>query len=856
MVRRGWLICLAFTAILFFLLGIFLLLPFPLAVYPALVRSQLHLSRGEDGSFPTLTHYWSKFPADQYYNFYFFNVTNRDEVMYEGAMPSLVEIGPYSYKESEFKEGIDWRENDNRIYYMNNKSFSYQQSTSCDYCTYQDMVTLPNAAYMSVLSLIQANQNLSNIAVNTAILDFLTLILGEAPLRIVPVAGVLFDSYPDPFISLTNSELTKLLAPDGKLLGMQLPPIKYMGYFPKYNHSHDEDYMAYTGKEDVYKTGNIIRWAGNESLAWWGDSYSADLAGATDGSFNKANLKKTDKVKMFQSYACRTFRMTYSKQDSVKGVKAYIYKLENYDYDTTTQLNSGYRYENTELVDYFPTWPCGPNHQYNASASCHAIDCTSSQNWCSNCCNGTHYLDKTVFMPPGMVPLRCLPGQKIRAPFAAFLSPPHFLQSPSEVTTSMKGLAPDPDLHEPAKFYINPMTGSALKAFFRMQLSIPIYHNKHFTLLSNAPNAIMPSFWVNIQVDLKKYAINYIKMVQVIIPGIALGIGIGLIVLTLAGFLISIMIMSRRRRQQGNQKLAISNGNSPAADVVISNRANTEPLSLQPGLLRIQLSFGEKKLSTVLCIDEHGFLPEASLELSSGWRSQCRVDSKLANCDGLKVLMKIECGQEIILSSRNPSRTPSPLNLTDHKAKTLNFSISNLSRFDDEILSESPPEVPIFEDVIAADGKGFECPRCGKVFSYEYYRDKHLKYTRCVDQGDRKFPCTSCSRSFEKRDRLRIHVLHVHENHRPHVCFVCGKAFSQSSSLNKHLRVHSGERPYKCQFCPKAFTASSILRTHIRQHSGEKPFKCAQCGKAFASHAAHDSHVRRTHGELKNDDIF
>ncbi|CAI2356157.1 unnamed protein product [Caenorhabditis sp. 36 PRJEB53466] len=240
-----------------------------------------------------------------------------------------------------------------------------------------------------------------------------------------------------------------------------------------------------------------------------------------------------------------------------------------------------------------------------------------------------------------------------------------------------------------------------------------------------------------------------------------------------------------------------------------------------PGVLLNTLQSPTGCFTTLVCFKAGGFKAGTSLELPDAWWRFAKESSHSANIVQSKVITDIACGAEIVVCGTPEDRKPDP-------------------------------EEPAMSDDVASGADsvkdaGFSCQRCGKVFSYEYYRDKHLKYTRCVDNGNRKFPCTICSRSFEKRDRLRIHILHVHENHRPHTCSVCQKAFSQSSSLNKHLRVHSGERPYKCSFCPKAFTASSILRTHVRQHSGEKPFKCAHCGKAFASHAAHDSHVRRSH---------
>ena len=67
---------------------------------------------------------WQDPPLDIYMQFYFWNVTNANDVINNGAKPNVALAGPYSYLEKRIKWGIEWSNNSEVMTYRYNRTFT------------------------------------------------------------------------------------------------------------------------------------------------------------------------------------------------------------------------------------------------------------------------------------------------------------------------------------------------------------------------------------------------------------------------------------------------------------------------------------------------------------------------------------------------------------------------------------------------------------------------------------------------------------------------------------------------------------------------------------------------------------
>ncbi|XP_029018532.1 platelet glycoprotein 4 [Betta splendens] len=235
---------------------------------------------------------WVSTGAFVYRQLWLFDVKNPIEVIEYGAVPVVVEKGPYTYKIRYLpKENISFHANHTAAFLLPQGAI-FEPSLSVG--PEEDEVTSLNVAVAAAYSLIPQGLH------------------------------ILLEKW----IKNSNSSLFQRRTIKELLWGYRDPILnETIGLFSPYNGTYDGYYNVHTGKDDISKVGLIDRWRGEDTLKFWDDEFCNMLNG-TDASSFPPFVKKKQLLYFFSSDICRSVSAAYEQTLDLKGIKVYRYTLQ------------------------------------------------------------------------------------------------------------------------------------------------------------------------------------------------------------------------------------------------------------------------------------------------------------------------------------------------------------------------------------------------------------------------------------------------------------------------------------------------------------------------------------------------
>lgn len=282
------------VSVLMLILGISLVLT---SVFPHLVQSMVKkqvVLKNDTDAFEA----WKDPPAHIYMQFYFFNLTNPQEVL-DGERPAVVEIGPYTYREYRPMEQIDFQDNGTKVTAVNTKTYIFQRNMSRG--PESDLVRTVNIPAMTVMERFKDN------FIEANVISAYMRGTGQG-LFTTRTVGELLWGYEDGLL-----KALKTVRPD-------LDDV--FGLFHKNNASNDGEYVFFTGQQNYRDFSRVDMWKGESSLNWW-TSDECNMINGTIGTAFHPVITKNDMLYIFSSDLCRSLYTVYEEDVTVKGITGY-----------------------------------------------------------------------------------------------------------------------------------------------------------------------------------------------------------------------------------------------------------------------------------------------------------------------------------------------------------------------------------------------------------------------------------------------------------------------------------------------------------------------------------------------------
>ena len=200
-----------------------------------------------------------------------------------------------------------------------------------------------------------------------------------------------------------------------------------------------------------------------------------------------------------------------------------------------------------------------------------------------------------------------------------------------------------------------------------------------------------------------------------------------------------------------------------------------------------------------------------------------------------------ECQSKITLENH--------LRLVHHMYKiSKEETIQNCDKCDIEF--EKPEE---FNDHLKGcldEQKDFKCKLCDSSWVSHLSLWQHI----AVDHKILRHICDMCGHASPTPKNLIDHKNHVHYKVYDFVCHICAQPKRNKTTLDEHMIIAhgQGERKFKCDRCDKSFVRSLMLRKHIESHHERKTlYQCEQCPKTFWMKDYLKTHVRMMHDKIR-----